>query len=41
MTKKVKVRGEEFDLEEKDALLIITIQDLTQAIERARFEHGR
>ncbi len=30
--KKVKIRGEEYELEVKDALLIETIQDLTNAI---------
>lgn len=30
--KKVKVKGKEYDLEDKDALLIETLQELAQAI---------
>ena len=30
--KKVKIKEEEFDLEEKDAALILALQDLTHAI---------
>lgn len=32
--KKVKIRNEEFDLEDKDAALILAIQELTVQIKR-------
>lgn len=34
--KKVKIKGEEFDLEDKDAALILAIQELTTAINLLR-----
>ena len=36
MTKRVKIRDIEFDLEDKDAALILIIQDLINAIGRIK-----
>ena len=38
--KNVKVKGEEIELEEKDAALILAIQELTQAINLIRIRNG-
>ncbi len=36
MATKVKVKGIEYNLEDKDATLIITLQELTKTIEHMR-----
>ena len=36
MTKKVKVKGIEFELEDKDAAMILALQELSFAIRRTR-----
>ena len=36
----IKVKDKEFNLEDKDEALILAIQELTDAIERARLSNG-
>ena len=38
---KVKVKGKEYDLEDKDAVLILTLQDLINELRKLRVSWGR